>query len=106
MRQLDLLYAEFLKAGFVVLRMALNSKDWEWVEAEYEVLHNVPSLIGETNIERHKYFWLGERTLHMSWASKPEREEAQSRLLAYYKPIWDKMEPLITQFASDSGRQE
>ena len=57
-------------------------------------------------IERHKYFWFGERTLHMEWASAPGREEAHSRMLAYYKPIWDKMEPLIMKLVSDTGRQQ
>jgi hypothetical protein len=106
MRKLDLLYAEFLCAGMPVLRVALNSRDWQWIDAEYEILHNVPSLIGETNIERHKYFWFGERTHHMEWASAPGREEAHSRMLAYYKPIWDKMEPLIMKLVSDTGRQQ
>ena len=106
MRELDYLYAEFLAAGFPVLKAALNSKNWEWIEAEYEVLHNVPSLIGEANIERHKYFWFGERTLHISWVSKPGREAAQSRMLAYYKPVWDKMEPLFMKLVSESVGQQ
>ena len=106
MRDLDLLYGQFLHAGFAVLRMALNSKNWEWIDAEYEILHNVPSLIGEDNLERHKYFWFGERTLHMNWASAPGREEAHRRMLAYYKPIWDKMEPLIMKFVSQGGSQQ
>jgi hypothetical protein len=97
MRELDLLYAEFVQAGFIALRMAINSKDWNWIEAEYEVLHNAPSLIGEGNIERHKYFWFGERKHYLEWLSQPGREEARTRMLAWYKPIWDKMEPLITR---------
>jgi hypothetical protein len=96
MRELDLLYVEFLEAGLVVMRMALNSKDWDWIEAEYDVLHNAPSLIGEGNIERHKYFWFGERTLYMERVSALARDEAKSMMLAYYQPVWDKMEPLIT----------
>ena len=97
MRELDLLYAQFLEAGFIVMKIALNSKDWDWIEAEYEVLHNVPSLIGEGNLERHRYFWFGERPLYIERVSAPGREEAKSRMLAYYKPIWDNMEPLITR---------
>jgi hypothetical protein len=66
LHELDFLYAEFLRAGFIELRMALNSKDWEWIEAVYEVLHNVPSLIGETNVKRHEYFLRGERPYSQS----------------------------------------
>jgi hypothetical protein len=94
-QELDFLYAQFLEAGFIELRMALNSKDWEWIEAVYEVLHNVPSLIGETNVKRHEYFLRGETIIFTEWASAPGREETHSRMLTYYKPIWDKMEPLV-----------
>ncbi len=95
MHELDMLYARLLRAGFIVIRLALNSRNWDWLEREYELLHNVPSLIGETNLERHKYFWLKERTHHIEWASSPGREEALARMVAYYQPIWDEMEPLI-----------
>src|SRR6266568_4736065 len=97
MYELDMLYARLLRAGFIVIRLALNSRNWDWLEEEYELLHNVPSLIGETNRERHRYFWFKERIHHMEWASTPGREEAQARMLVYYKPIWDEMEPLVAQ---------
>ena len=103
MRELDLLYTRFLRAGFTVLKIALNSKDWEWIEAEYEVLHNAPSLISEGNVERHKYFWFGERTYYLERLSALGREEAQSLMLACYKPIWDEMEPLITQLIAQGA---
>jgi hypothetical protein len=100
--ELDLLYARFLEVGFLVMRTALNSKDWDWVEAEYELLHNVPSLVGEANLERHRYFWFGERANHIDWVSAPGREEAKRRMEIYYQPIWDEMEPLITQLTAPS----
>src|SRR4051812_29817431 len=101
MGDLDACYARFLGAGFTVMRMALNSKDWVWIEAEYEVLHNVPSLIGEANVHRHRYFWEGERTYYLEKIAALGREEARSRMLAYYKPIWDEMEPLITKLIAE-----
>ena len=97
MAQLDLLYARFLAVGFVVMRQAAESADRDWLEAEFELLHNVPSLIGESNAERHRYFWSKERTHHIEWASSPGREEARSRMLTYYKPIWDEMETLVKE---------
>jgi hypothetical protein len=106
MRELDLLYARFLEAGFNVMRTALNSKDWDWIEAEYDVLHNIPSLIAEGNVERPKYFWFRERTHHIEWTFAPGRDQAKSRMLAYYKPIWDEMEPLITRLISQGGQQQ
>ena len=105
MGELDLLYARFLAVGFVVMRQAVESADRDWIDAELELLHNVPSLIGENNVERHQYFWSQERTHHIQWASAPGREEAQSRMLTYYKPLWDEMEPLFTQLTAQHATQ-
>jgi len=102
MAKLDRLYAQLLAVGFVVMRQAAESRDRTWLEAELELLHNVPSLIGEPNAERHRYFWTQERPHHIEWASAPGREEARSRMLTYYKPIWDEMEPLIARLTRHS----
>lgn len=100
MAKLDRLYAEMLAVGFVVLRQAAESGDRDWLEAELELLHNVPSLIGEPNVERHRYFWTQERPRHVEWASAPGRDQAKSRMLTYYQPIWDAMEPLIARLTT------
>ena len=103
MAKLDLLYARLLTVGFVVMRQAAESADRDWLEAEFELLHNVPSLIGEPNIERHLYFWSKERTHYIEWVSAPGREWANARMLTYYKPTWDEMEPLMAQFTVRAG---
>jgi hypothetical protein len=95
---IDCLYAQTLQVGFLVLRQAFESGIRDWVNAELEFLHNVPSLIGETNTARHRYFWYKERRRYMDWASAPGRDQAKSRMMTYYQPIWDEMEPLITRF--------
>jgi hypothetical protein len=97
MADLDRLYARLLQVGFIVMRQAVESANRDWIDAELDLLHNVPSLVGEGNPERHRYFWFQERTHHLEWVSAPGREEAKSRTLTYYKPIWDEMEPLVTQ---------
>jgi hypothetical protein len=96
--QIDSLYAQTLQVGFLVLRQAFESGIRDWINAELELLHNVPTLIGETNKERHRYFWHKERRRYMDWASAPGRDQAKSRMMTYYQPIWDEMEPLMTQF--------
>jgi len=97
MGELDLLYAQFLSVGFVVMRQAVETENRDWIDAELELLHNVPSLIGEANARRHRYFWFKERGHYIEWVSTPGREQAMSRMLTYYKPIWDEIEPLVTQ---------
>lgn len=99
MGELDLLYAQFLTVGFVIMRQAVEAEDRDWIDAELDLLHNVPSLIGELNANRHRYFWFKERPQYIEWASAPGREEAKSRMLTYYGPIWDQIEPLVTQLA-------
>jgi hypothetical protein len=106
MADLDRLYARFLQVGFVVLRQAIESAKQDWIDAELELLHNVPSLIGESNPERHRYFWFQERAHHMEWVSAPGREEAKSRMLTYYKPIWEELEPLVTRMLGKHSQSE
>ena len=105
MNELDRLYARFLTVGFVILRQAVESNDREWIEAELELLHNIPSLIGENKVARHRYFWSQERPNYIQWVSEPGREKAQSRMLTYYKPHWEEMEPLILQLAGRTTDQ-
>lgn len=97
MNELDRLYARLLQVGFIVLDQAIESGDQDWVRAEVEFLHNIPSLLGEENSERHRYFWNEERSHYIDWVSTRGPEEAQSRLRTYYEPIWSELQPLMTQ---------
>lgn len=100
MGELDAFYARLTTLGFLVLRQAMLSGDKEWMEAELEMLHNVPSLIGEANSNRHRYYWLSERQHYIDWATQPGREEAKSRMRTYYEPIWHEMQPLVIEVIS------
>jgi hypothetical protein len=103
MHDLDSYYAHLLAVGFVVMRLAAESANRKWLDAEFELLHNVPSLIGEGNAERHKYFWNQERAHYIQWASGTGRENAKSRMLTYYQPIWNEMEPVVEKLLGKSG---
>lgn len=101
MRDLDVLYAQLLQVGFVVLKQAMESGNQEWVNAELELLHNIPSLLGEDNVERHRYFWFKERAHYIKWVSAAGREEAKSRMLTFYEPIWGELQPLIDRHVGE-----
>ena len=62
-------YGRLLQAGFIILRQAVASSDLDWIQAEIEFLHNIPSLIGESNMLRHEYFWNKELIAYIDWAS-------------------------------------
>ncbi len=100
MSTLDALYRELLKLGFVVMRQASEAGDLEWLAAEIELLHNVPSLIEEKNPERHEYFWQQERKVYLEWVLAPGRELQRSRMATYYEPVWEEMEGCILALKS------
>ena len=97
MDALNALYARLLQVGFIVLRQAVWSSDAQWAQMEVQHLHNIPSLINETNIERHRYFWFQERERYIEWANQ-KGGEPQSRMLTYYEPLWREMEPVVQEF--------
>lgn len=97
MERLNGLYGRLLAAGFLVLRQAVDAKDFEWAQAEIELLHNVPSLIDEPNLERHRYFWFTEREHYINWASAPGHEKVKSRMNTYYVSLWAEMEPILRE---------
>jgi hypothetical protein len=105
MNELDRVYGSLLQAGFLVLRQAIDSGNEDWVRAEVEFLHNVPSLLDEENAERHRYFWNWERTYYLDWLKSHGNEEAQSRMRTYYEPIFEELQPLIAERLADHGAE-
>ncbi len=95
MNELDDHYKMLLNVGFIVLREASQYQSPGWVEAEIEMLHNVPSLIGETNLHRHRYYWDKERIAYIDWITKFGSAHAKSRMAVFYEPIWDSIGKLL-----------
>ncbi len=100
MPDLDPFYTRLLIVGFILMKQAVESGDREWLDAEFELLHNVPSLIGEANPERHKYFWFKERPHYVQWASSARHGFARSRMLTYYQPICQEMDAVAARLFS------
>lgn len=95
MRPIDQCYCDLLSNGFIVLRQASDAEDTEWVKAEIEMLHNLPSLIGETNPARHEYYWEQERAAYIDWVSQPGREVQKSRMETFYLPVWQNLKACL-----------
>lgn len=104
MEQLNHLYGSLLSVGFLVLRQALQAQDFEWAQAEIELLHNVPSLIDEPNLERHRYFWFTEREHYLDWLNASGNHKAQSRMSTYYAPLWAEIEPILQEAIATANR--
>jgi len=95
MNDLDCCYARHLEVGLILVRQALDSGDLIWLSVELELIHNIPSLLGEQNSGRHKYFWSQERALYINWMSTFGSDHQLSRMRTFYEPIWDELQSLI-----------
>lgn len=66
----DLAYLEILAFGLSRLRDAALAGQIDYCAVESEHLHNIPSLIGEQNEERHRYYLRQERLLYLDRVDK------------------------------------
>lgn len=98
--RLNEFYARLLHFGLLALREAIALKDLEWAKVETVFLHNIPSLIDEPNVHRHRCFWETEREIYIEWVEGCGREHIQSRLRTYYEPVWREMEPILREMFS------
>ena len=94
MDPLDAHYIRLLHVGLPLLRNATLSSVPGWATALAEVLHNVPSLIRETNAHRHRHFWLKERSMYLDWAATNTSDEV-NRCMRLPEMMWREMEPVI-----------
>ncbi len=95
MKELNSLYVRTLHMGLILLQQAVHSGDIERAKREVEFLHNIPSLIDETNIERHRYFWFKELAHYVDQINSSGRSDLQSQMRILYKPIWCEMEVVL-----------
>ena len=94
-RDLDTLYATLLYHGLVAIRNASFAEDLERCQAESEYLHEVPSLIGETNVRRHVYQATAVRAAYLRWAAKDGRDDVREFVEVWYAPLWRQMDSIL-----------
>lgn len=61
----DRVYLQILSFGLLCIREAAIVGNLQQVAAESDHLHNIPSLIGESNLLRHAYYLDHERMLYL-----------------------------------------
>ena len=105
METLNRLYIDLLARGLLLLRAAIWSRDFEQAEAVADFLHNIPTLVNEPNIGRHRYFWFVERRAYLDWASARSAEAVRSQTETYLGPLLLEMEPIMRSLfaASEAG---
>ncbi len=100
---LERAYASILTIGLLALRNAAFNNDIERCKLESEHLHNVPSLIKETNVNRHLYYFNHERVCYIESAKAHDKElgcENCTNTIKLYIPHWEIIVSELSQIES------
>jgi hypothetical protein len=93
--ELDQLYILLLHRGLVAIRNASSSGDLEFCKAVSEYLHEVPSLIGETNTRRHIYQATKVRPAFLEWVSAAARDDIHDFVGFWFASVWKRIDELL-----------
>ena len=105
MEELNPFYVRMLHYGLMIAHNLMFASEFELAKIEIVYLHNMPSLIGETNLRRHAYFWNGERQYYLDCLKEVGDEEKKDYVRMYHEPVWEEMEPVITRLIATIDRQ-
>jgi hypothetical protein len=95
MSELDGLYLHLLQHGLVLLRNASRRGDLEFCKAASEYLHNVPSLIGETNVNRHIYQASATRQSFVDWINASGGANVRELTEICFAAAWKQIDRIL-----------
>jgi hypothetical protein len=81
-------YLHILKHGLLAIRESARSNNAKLCEVEAEHLHNIPSLLDETNERRHIYYAELERKSYMDHVLSHADPGYMSRTVDLYEKAW------------------
>ena len=89
MTERDAIYVQILHYGLLRIRDSSATGHLQHCAVESEHLHNIPSLIGESNEHRHLYYFCQERTFYLERVdhSVPGLDFTMSR----YVELWARL---------------
>ena len=88
----DQIYIEILEVALVRIRDLALSGAFEQCAVEADHVHNLPSLVGEANEQRHVYYLQGERSLYLE---RLDRSSTNAKyVLVRYAPLWTQLESI------------
>ena len=93
----DETYKQILHHGMHHLQELLLRSEWELAALEVEHLHNVPSLIAEPNLERHKYYFYKEKVFYQTMLQTKGGETHKRFVKIFYEPNWKALQSLLAQ---------
>ena len=99
----DEAYQQILTIGLLSLRnRAWTMNGPEITEIETDHLHNIPSLIGESNWRRHEYYFNTERNSYIQRIKQIEAPAYSDTILRQYLAPW---ETLLIHLKADTPDQ-
>jgi hypothetical protein len=84
----DRAYLELLHHGLVLLRNLAHAGQLELCRIEADHLHNLPTLVGESNEYRHEYYLRDERGLYLQRLRESGAVEHLHRAAVWYSDAW------------------
>jgi hypothetical protein len=81
-------YLQVLEHGLVAIRNCAHRGQIALCEIEADHVHNIPSLLGESNELRHRYYILQERGLYLDRLRKLEASEYLEDRAIWYAEPW------------------
>ena len=94
----DLVYVQILNFGLSALKNAAHGGETAYWKIESDHLHNLPSLIGEPNEQRHDCYFNNERPLYLERVQYCKYDTRFT--LARYREFWKRLDLLRSNFAS------
>ena len=81
-------YLDLLHQGLVILRNSAQVGNTQILRIEADHLHNIPTLIHETNERRHEYYICAERRLYIQRLCELEATEYMEQAILWYACAW------------------
>jgi hypothetical protein len=82
------IYLKILRVGMTHLRDLCNQGLIEEAKIEAEHLHNIPSLINETNIVIHEYYYREERSRYLLSVANCANRNVFDLIIPFYHEQW------------------
>lgn len=89
MTERDAIYIQILHYGLLRIRDSAALGYLPYCAVESEHLHNIPSLIGETNEHRHVYYYDQERALYLEHLDRSI--PGLDFTLCRYEELWNRL---------------
>ncbi len=105
MDELQKLYVQLLHNGLLEIRTAFELDEKEWLAAEIDFLHNIPSFLNESNLHRHRYFWEKERPYYLERIDALHLDE-KTRKMSFCDNILQEMEQLLIKMFNEANSKE